>query len=87
LSEIVRTLSQKKLIFPAIKTIAYKLTEKERIKIKRSNDSFKNNYVLIYIFLIHKKRKTEYMSALRELRNKIPLNFIQFTIFSDDKSR
>jgi hypothetical protein len=29
-SETVRALPQEKLIFPAIKTIAYKLTEKEK---------------------------------------------------------
>jgi hypothetical protein len=43
---------------------------------RRIDDSFKNNDVLIYIFLIYKRRKTEYTSAFRELRNKIPLNFI-----------
>jgi hypothetical protein len=63
-SEIVRTLSQEKLIFPAIETIAYKLTEKERNKARRIDDSFKNNYVLAYIFLIYKKRKAEYASVL-----------------------
>jgi hypothetical protein len=34
-SEIVRILSQEKLIFLAVKTIAYKLTEKKRIKLEK----------------------------------------------------
>jgi hypothetical protein len=76
LSETVRTLSQEKLIFPAVKSVAYKLTEKERDETKRIDNSLKSNYVLIYIFLTYKRRKTEYASALRELRDEIPLNFI-----------
>jgi hypothetical protein len=87
LSEIVRTLSQEKLIFPAVETVAYKLTKEKRDKARRISDSLKNNYVLAYIFLTHKRRKTEYTSALRELRDKIPLNFIQFTIFLENESR
>jgi uncharacterized membrane protein len=86
-SEIVRTSSQKKLISPAVKTVAYKLTEKERNKIKKINNSLKNNYVLTYILLTYKRRKTEYMSVLRELRNKIPLSFTQFTILLENESR
>jgi hypothetical protein len=35
LLETVRTLSQKKLIFPAVETIAYKLTEKKIIKLEK----------------------------------------------------
>jgi hypothetical protein len=65
--------------------VAYELTKKERDKIRRINNSLENNYVLIYIFLIHKRRKIEYASVLRELRDKIPLNFIQFAIFSEDE--
>jgi hypothetical protein len=87
LSETVRTLPQKKLMSPTIKTVAYKLTEEERNKIRKINNSFKSNYVLAYIFLIHKRRKAEYINVLRELRNKIPLNFTQFTILSKDESR
>jgi hypothetical protein len=75
-SETVRTLSQKKLISPAVKPVAYELTEEEKNKIRKINNSLKNNYVLIYIFLIHKRRKTEYANVLWELRDKIPLNFI-----------
>jgi hypothetical protein len=75
-SETVRTLSQEKLIFPAVKTIAYELTEKERNKIRRIDNSLKNNYVLAYILLIYKKCKAEYASALRKLRDEILLNFI-----------
>jgi hypothetical protein len=43
--------------------------------------------VLAYIFLIYKRRKAEYVSALRELRGEISLNFTQFTIFLKDESR
>jgi hypothetical protein len=75
-SETVRALSQEKLIFPAIKTVAYKLTKKKKNEIRRINNSFESNYVLAYIFLTHKRRKAEYTSALRELRNEIPLDFI-----------
>jgi hypothetical protein len=74
--ETVRALSQKKLISLAVETIAYKLTEEKRNKIRRIDNSFKSNYVLVYILLIYKRRKTEYASVLRELRDKIPLNFI-----------
>jgi hypothetical protein len=87
LSEIVRALSQEKLIFPAVESIAYKLTKEERNEIKRINNSLKSNYVLTYIFLIYKKRKAEYTNILRKLRNEIPLNFTQFIIFSEDESR
>jgi hypothetical protein len=75
-SKIVRTLSQEKLIFPAVETIAYELTEKEKDKIRKINNSLKSNYVLIYILLIYKRRKAEYANALRKLRDEIPLNFI-----------
>jgi hypothetical protein len=85
LSETIRILSQEKSIFPAIETVAYKLTEEERNEIKKIGDSFKSNYVLTYIFLIYKRRKAKYASVLRELRNKIPLDFIQFTILSKDE--
>jgi hypothetical protein len=61
---------------PAIKTVAYELTKKERNKAKRINNSLKNNYVLAYALLIHKKRKTEYTSVLREQRDEVPLGFI-----------
>jgi hypothetical protein len=67
--------------------IAYELTEKEKIKIKKINDSVESNYVLIYIFLIYKRRKAEYASVLRELRDEIPLNFIQFIILPKNESR
>jgi hypothetical protein len=69
-------LSQKKLIFPVVETVTYKLTEKEKIKIKKINNSFKSNYVLTYTFFTYKRRKAEYISLLGELRDKIPLNFI-----------
>jgi hypothetical protein len=72
---------------PAVESVAYKLTKKERDKIRRISDSFENNYVLAYAFLTYKKRKTKYASALRELRNKIPLGFTQFTILSEDEFR
>jgi hypothetical protein len=85
LSETVRTLSQENRIFPAVKTIAYELIKKEKNIIRRIEDSLKNNYVLIYIFLIYKRRKAEYTNALRELRNEIPLNFMQFTVFPEDE--
>jgi hypothetical protein len=62
-SETVRTLSQKKLIFPAVETVAYKLTKKEKDKIRKINNSFKSNYVLVYTFLIHKRRKAEYANV------------------------
>jgi hypothetical protein len=75
-SETVRILSQEKLISPAIETVAYELTKEKRNEIKRISDSLENNYVLIYIFLIHKRRKAEYTSVLRELRDEIPLDFI-----------
>jgi hypothetical protein len=86
-SETVRALSQEKLMLSAVKTIAYKLTEEERNKAKKINDSLKSNYVLAYILLTYKKRKAKYASALRELRGEIPLNFIQFIILSEDESR
>jgi hypothetical protein len=73
-------------MFPAVETVAYELTEKEKNEIKRIDNSFKSNYVLAYIFLIYKRRKAEYANVLRELRDKIPLNFIQF-FFSEDESR
>jgi hypothetical protein len=60
----------------AVETVTYKLTEEEKDKIKRINNSFESNYVLVYIFLIYKRRKAEYANVLRELRNEIPLNFI-----------
>jgi hypothetical protein len=69
-------LSQKKLIFPAVETIAYELTKKEKNDIKKIDGLFKSNYVLIYTFLTYKRRKIEYTSVLRELRNKVPLSFI-----------
>jgi hypothetical protein len=75
-SETVQTLSQKKLIFPAIETVAYKLTKKEKNKARKINDSLKNNYLLTYTLLTYKRRKAEYTNVLRELRNKILLNFI-----------
>jgi hypothetical protein len=74
-SETVRTLSQEKLISPAVETVAYELTEKEKNKAKKINNSLESNYVLAYIFLTYKRRKAEYTSVLRELHNKIPLNF------------
>jgi hypothetical protein len=74
-SETVRTSSQKKLISPAIKTVAYKLTEKKNLKIKKINNSLESNYVLTYIFLTYKRYKVEYTNVLRKLRNEIPLNF------------
>jgi hypothetical protein len=74
-------------MFPAVETVAYELTEKERDKIRRIGDSLKSNYVLIYILLIYKRRKTEYASVLRKLRGKVPLDFIQFIIFSENKFR
>jgi hypothetical protein len=80
-------LSQKKLIFPAVESITYELTEEERDETKRINNSLESNYVLIYIFLIHKRCKVEYASVLRELRDEISLNFIQFIIFSEDEFR
>jgi hypothetical protein len=86
-SEIVRALSQERLMFPAIESVAYELTEEERDEIRRIDDSFKSNYVLVYILLIYKRRKAEYASVLRELRGEVPLNFIQFIIFSEDESR
>jgi hypothetical protein len=86
-SEIVQALSQKKLISPAVKSIAYKLTEEKRDEARRINDSLESNYVLIYALLIHKKRKTEYASVLRELRDEVPLGFIQFIVFSEDEFR
>jgi hypothetical protein len=67
--------------------ITYKLTKKEKDKVRRINNSLKSNYVLAYVLLIYKKRKIKYASALRELRDKILLNFIQFIIFSEDESR
>jgi hypothetical protein len=69
-------LSQEKLIFSVIKTVAYKLTEKEKYEIRKIDNSLENNYVLVYILPIYKRRKAEYASVLRELHNKIPLNFI-----------
>jgi hypothetical protein len=86
-SEIVRTSSQKRLIFPAVKTIAYKLIEKERDEARKIGNLLESNYILAYILLTHKRRKAEYASALRELRGEVPLNFIQFTILSEDESR
>jgi hypothetical protein len=67
----------------------YELTEEEekKNKIRRIGDSLKSNYVLIYIFLIYKRCKVEYASVLRKLRDKIPLDFIQFIIFFEDEFR
>jgi hypothetical protein len=70
-----------------VKTVAYELTEKEKDKIRRINNSLKNNYVLTHILFIYKRRKAEYASVLRKLRNEIPLNFIQFIILSENESR
>jgi hypothetical protein len=42
---------------------------------------------ITYIFLIYKRRKTEYTNVLRKLRDKIPLNFIQFTVLPKNESR
>jgi hypothetical protein len=75
-SETVRALSQEKLMLPAVESVTYELTEKEKNKIRRIDNSFKSNYVLAYIFLTYKRRKIEYTSVLRELRNEIPLGFI-----------
>jgi hypothetical protein len=75
-SEIIRALSQERLMFPAIETVAYELTEEEKNETKRISDSFENNYVLAYIFLIYKRRKAKYANVLRKLRNEIPLDFI-----------
>jgi hypothetical protein len=75
-SEIIRASSQEKSIFSAVEIVAYELTEKERNEIRKINDSLKSNYVLIYVFLIYKRRKAEYASVLRELRDEISLDFI-----------
>jgi hypothetical protein len=57
------------------------------MKLKKIDNIFKSNYVLTYVLLTYKRRKTEYANVLRELRNKIPQNFTQFTIFFEDESR
>jgi hypothetical protein len=51
------------------------------------NNSLKRNYILIYVFLIYKRCKAEYTNVLREMRNEISLNFIQFIIFSENEFR
>jgi hypothetical protein len=51
------------------------------------NNSLKSNYILIYVFLIYKRCKAEYTNVLREMRNEISLNFIQFIIFSKNEFR
>jgi hypothetical protein len=72
---------------PAVETVAYKLTEEERDEVRRIDNSLKSNYVLTYIFLTYKRRKAEYTSVLRKLRDEVSLNFIQFIIFFKDEFR